>query len=101
MKISADQLSSHPDAYHSCYTLAGLSAVQHQSRYRVNRVGDVSTPLGAAMQWVPPPQDQDGKDDANVVYDSLDRVCPLHPIFVIPWPAVRATREYYRQRGTF
>ncbi|KAL2176164.1 terpenoid cyclases/protein prenyltransferase alpha-alpha toroid [Thermothelomyces heterothallicus CBS 202.75] len=96
------------DAYHSCYVLSGLSSAQHQ--WELDELND----------------DNDGDDDSNElkkeeaaegameaawavlpyldgpqVFDSKDRVRPIHPVYAIPQPCVRAMKEYFDRKQGF
>ena len=43
-------LCRHPDAYHTCYNLAGLSAVQHRYVYDSEERSEFeASPLSAAL----------------------------------------------------
>ena len=41
----------------------------------------------------------EGADDE--IYDAEDKVNAIHPIFVIPWPAVERTHAHYSSKIGF
>ena len=91
--ILALTLTRSPDAYHTCYNLAGLSSIQHTYTYdHVNDERD--EPLIAAYRW----------SKKHVVSDDLDPVPAMNPVFVVPWGAAERSREYFQtaeQREVF
>ena len=94
-------LSRYPDAYHSCYVLAGLSSTQYYNYFTAD-YGDAGTvhSLDSALQWSwsgVSLEDENG--DAGLV-DAEDMLEPLHPIFVIPWAAVEQCCQFFRQKKT-
>lgn len=93
-----DKPGKSPDAYHSCYNLAGLSAAQHKYTYDedVNKgmgVGD----LGAPFHW----KTEGECVVENDVWDNGDVVRSVHPIFIIPYMAVYECRRYFEDRASF
>ncbi|KAL8948562.1 MAG: hypothetical protein Q9222_005258 [Ikaeria aurantiellina] len=94
-----DKPSKYPDAYHSCYTLAGLSSLQNHNYYHDTVGSSQLSSLDHAFQWRSMPtfskaEMQSGTTDAN----SQERLTPIHPIFVIPWAAVEATASFYETK---
>jgi len=91
-----------PDAYHSCYTLAGLSSVQHIHYYNdVSHAGE-AYPLDSAPRWVSGEQvAQDVQTEREEVYDPEDKLMPMHPIYVIPWAAVERTHARFAAKIGF
>lgn len=61
---------------------------------------DAQLPLDAAFQWVPK-----GRFTANgteeAAYHLDDTLASLHPIFVIPWAAVKGTKAYFTGKVGF
>ena len=92
--------SRYPDAYHSCYVLAGLSSTQYYNYFsedesEARRVDS----LDSALRWTSSAISFGERGDDRVV-DVEDRVEALHPIFVIPWAAVdRCSRFFSQKRG--
>jgi protein farnesyltransferase subunit beta len=39
--------------------------------------------------------------DGLQVFDNGDRVRPIHPVYAIPQPSVRAIKEYFAEREGF
>lgn len=88
----------YPDAYHSCYTLAGLSSAQHDNS--VKDSDSVSSenynPLKAPFQWISPEAKRlDECEPRDDIYDAEDEVNPIHPIFAVPWSAVERMYNHY------
>lgn len=81
-----------PDAYHSCYTLAGLSSAQHSNYYTGVSPTDATYPLDSAMRWDSCPRTASTEQPEHEdMFDPGDRLLPVHPIYVIPWAAVERT----------
>lgn len=81
----------YPDAYHTCYVLAGLSSAQHKWNLKSTRA--VPEDMD---EWVVSPF-AEGKQ----IFDDGDRVTPLHPVYVIPQEKVNAVREYFLSKQGF
>lgn len=90
IQIYADCDTRHPDAYHTCYVLAGLSAMQH-FHYRTDSSAS-SRNFASAFSWRSTPI-QDGN-----VYESSDRLQPLHPLLGVPHPSADAMRLWCEAR---
>ena len=90
------------DAYHTCYALAGLSCTQHDIYFIGDRVtGDAPT-LTYPLQWTYSdhlPSVQGNPEQG--IFEVEDRVRPIHPVYVIPWPAVEQTQLWIQQREGF
>ena len=72
------------DFYHSCYSLAGLSASQYHYLYDAHlRNGHDEDP---ALKWT--------VNDV-VEGDIGDRVEKVHPIFVTPWGTAEKMRAWF------
>ena len=78
-------LIRRPDGYHSCYALAGLSAMQHQQTFKPS--SNLTDPLYYAFGWNVDESEKTTRNDAEE-----DFLVPLHPIFTIPYDAVHAFR---------
>jgi protein farnesyltransferase subunit beta len=88
-----DKPSKHPDSYHSCYVLAGLSTAQHHFAYKeVERAGVVGASAGFGWKV-------EGK--ADVICDEDDWVRPVHPLFVVPIERAEKCRAYFEAKGGF
>jgi len=83
-----DKPSAHPDAYHTCYSLAGLSAAQHHYSYDADAAvhDTVSGRLTAAFNWTA--RRATPAERAVWCCDEMDDVAFVHPVFVIPMAAV-------------
>ena len=84
-----DKPGKYPDGYHTCYTLAGLSAAQHYNSYTFPEE-DEKRSLPAAFGWT-----SAGVSDGEEI--SRDVVEPIHPVFVIPFDAVERMRAKLSQ----
>lgn len=90
------------DAYHSCYTLSGLSSAQHQwvldelndDNNEPNKEG-AAEGAGEAVWAVLPYL------DGPQIFDSKDRVRPIHPVYAIPQPCIRAMKDYFDMKQGF
>jgi protein farnesyltransferase subunit beta len=90
-----DKPSKHPDTYHSCYSLAGLSACQYVAEWSKNGgehvVGNILTaPYGWRI-----------KEAAPGPWAESDFVVPVHPVFVIPLEKAAGCREYFEAKDGF
>ncbi|KAJ5272732.1 hypothetical protein N7478_007857 [Penicillium angulare] len=73
------------DSYHTCYVLAGLSAMQHY-HYRTDSATGSNKSWASAFTWRSTPIREDN------VYEKSDRLAPLHPLYGIPFPSVDEMR---------
>lgn len=72
-----DKPSKHPDAYHSCYGLAGLSMTAHCWTFDKGR-------------WLHVGQ--------RKTTDEASTVRPLHPVYITPVEETAAVEEYFKLR---
>lgn len=92
----------YPDGYHTCYTLAGLSATQHHTYYREASGDTTSTGLNDAFHWASCPRGlMTAKQTEPDITNIEDRLPPIHPIYVIPWPAVERAASWYQSKEGF
>ncbi|KAI7221384.1 terpenoid cyclases/Protein prenyltransferase [Hortaea werneckii] len=99
-----DKPSTRPDGYHTCYSLAGLSAAQNHYRYDATRDSSSSSSssrkkssgrLMAAFNWeASPPSAEEMK---RAKYEEQDRVAFVHPVFVVPMGVVERTRVKFEE----
>lgn len=95
-------VTRNPDAYHSCYTLAGLSCVQHYNYFTKVDGHEVVSPLNFAFRWASSPDTPQVKgEEQERIFDEEDRVLPIHPIYVIPWNNVEQTHDLFSQKEGF
>ncbi|KAF2025845.1 terpenoid cyclases/Protein prenyltransferase [Setomelanomma holmii] len=93
-----DKPGKHPDAYHTCYNLAGLSAAQYKYVYDENVNKDIGIAnLGAPYHW----KSQGVYEDDDVVCDHEDVIRSIHPVFVIPYRSVYECRRYFEAKEGF
>jgi protein farnesyltransferase subunit beta len=94
-----DKPGKRPDAYHSCYNLAGLSAAQYKYVFDEKMGSVVATAgLSAPYQWR-----TEGlwEEDPGKCWDKYDLVGEVHPVFVIPFQAVEECRRYFEAKEGF
>ena len=95
----ADGLARHPDAYHSCYTLAGLSLTQHRSCFETT-TDSSQIPVESAFRWRHVDwKTGGGWTEGLHMFEEDDIVRPVHPIFVIPFDVVERTRTWFGKKG--
>lgn len=87
-----DKPSVRPDAYHTCYSLAGLSAAQNHHSYDLRApTTDAGTGrLLAAFNWSAKPAT--AEEMKAWAFDPQDAVMPVHPVYVLPMDAVEKTK---------
>lgn len=87
-------IERHVDSYHTCYTLAGLSALQNH-HFHTDPAGGV---FDSAFSWkyVPITSTSELEPDVNV-FGENDRLVPFHPLYVIPHKAAESMRAWYRK----
>lgn len=92
-----DKPGKRADAYHTCYNLAGLSAVQHRYVFDDSMSGDLGKgELGAPYHWR-----TEGLYEDEMVWGENDMVEEVHPVFVVPFGAAKACREYFEGKEGF
>lgn len=93
-----DKPGKSPDAYHTCYNLAGLSAAQHKYVYDSNVNKDIgSSNLGAPYHW----KTDMGSEQRDVVWGPEDVVRTVHPVFIIPYRSVYECRRHFESSEVF
>lgn len=97
-----DKPSAYPDAYHSCYVLAGLSSTRYYN-YFTGDSNDARTvdSLDSALRWTWSAISSGEESGKGSFFDAEDNLEPLHPIFVIPWAAVERCSNVFRQKTGF
>ncbi|KAL1591694.1 CAAX farnesyltransferase (FTase) subunit beta [Paraconiothyrium brasiliense] len=88
-----DKPGKRPDAYHTCYNLAGLSAAQHKCTYDAKDYV-ASKNLDAAFHWYAKGRFEGG----TKVWAEKDEIEHVHPVFVIPFSKVEQCRGYFEGR---
>ncbi|KAL4952057.1 terpenoid cyclases/protein prenyltransferase alpha-alpha toroid [Aspergillus filifer] len=93
-----DKPGKHPDAYHTCYTLTGLSSVQHD-HYHTNSSATSDKQFASAFSWKsrPAQESEDHVSDVNV-FDQNDRLTAFHPLYLIPHKAAESMRVWCEQK---
>ena len=87
-----DKPGARPDAYHTCYSLAGLNAAQNH--YYYSEDAEQNEPLSAAFEWR-----ADVSKHEDIVFDEDDRVRLIHPVYVLPWDAAAQTRGFFNNQA--
>jgi protein farnesyltransferase subunit beta len=83
----------YPDAYHTCYVLAGLSSLQH--KYTCKEMPhDSPAAFPAPFLWIDAAEKNQAAHLAN--YDEQSYVERLHPVFAIPWGRAEEVLEWLR-----
>ncbi|PSN60944.1 terpenoid cyclases/Protein prenyltransferase [Corynespora cassiicola Philippines] len=90
-----DKPGKRPDGYHTCYNLAGLSAVQHRNVY--DGRDSVDGDLGAPYRW----RAEGEYAGEGVVWGEGDVVGKVHPVFAIPYGAAEECRRYFEAKKGF
>lgn len=95
-------LTRYPDAYHSCYVLAGLSSTQYYNYFTVSP-DDARTvdSLDSAMRWASSAISSRYESGNEGLADAENNLEPLHPIFVIPWAAVERCSRLFSDKTGF
>lgn len=94
-----DKPGKRADAYHTCYNLAGLSAVQNRYFFE-DEVSEVETlALAAPFKWKV--EEGAGGWDGERNWDVGDEVEVVHPVFIVPWGQAEKCRRYFEEKGGF
>ncbi|KAE8144308.1 beta subunit of farnesyltransferase [Aspergillus avenaceus] len=90
-----DKPGKHPDSYHTCYTLTGLSTVQHH-HFHTDASVSSKDEFSSAFSWkcLPISASEDHGSDQSVFNES-DRLTAFHPLYVIPHKAVEDMRLWF------
>ncbi|KAF2744045.1 CaaX farnesyltransferase beta subunit Ram1 [Sporormia fimetaria CBS 119925] len=92
-----DKPGKRADAYHTCYNLAGLSAVQYNHVFDEDMKGSVGVgELAAPYHWWVAGLYEEGK-----IWVEEDMVDEIHPVFIMPYDAVSACRKYFEDKEGF
>ncbi|KAK3707915.1 CAAX farnesyltransferase (FTase) subunit beta [Vermiconidia calcicola] len=91
-----DKPSTRPDAYHTCYSIAGLSHAQNHYRYNKDQSSSEGR-LTAAFNWTASPPTEAEMREWKV--DREDLVEFVHPVFVLPMGVVEDARREFEQGG--
>ncbi|KAL1969552.1 hypothetical protein VTN77DRAFT_8990 [Rasamsonia byssochlamydoides] len=93
-----DKPGKHPDSYHTCYTLTGLSNLQYH-HYHTGDGSPFSGIFASAFSWKTAPilSSPDAEADANV-FEEDDRLTPFHPLYSIPHQAAENMRRWCEDR---
>ncbi|KAH6894121.1 terpenoid cyclases/protein prenyltransferase alpha-alpha toroid [Thelonectria olida] len=82
-----DKPSKYSDSYHTCYVLAGLSSAQHKWDLTTPRAEGAIVPEDS---WTVTPY-----MEGEQIFDEEDRVCTMHPVYVIPQHKVDEIKSYF------
>lgn len=91
-----DKPSARPDAYHTCYSLAGLSAAMNHYFYEVKgKTQDgPGGRLTAAFNWTAETASE--AERQAWAFDKEDAVMPVHPVFVLPMEVIERTKLQFQ-----
>ncbi|KAL4872920.1 hypothetical protein BDV12DRAFT_113429 [Aspergillus spectabilis] len=93
-----DKPGKHPDSYHTCYTLTGLSSVQHH-HYRTKSSAISDEQFSSAFSWKYRHSRNSDDDASDVnVFQETDRLEAFHPLYVIPHEAAEGIRLWCEQK---
>ncbi|EHY58694.1 CAAX farnesyltransferase (FTase) subunit beta [Exophiala dermatitidis] len=90
-----DKPSKPPDSYHTCYTLSGLSTVEHSHSYGA---GDGSDFFASAFSWDASRAEIPSEADPSMTFDTGAHIRSIHPVYSIPHEAAKAVREWTLSR---
>ena len=94
-----DKPGKRADAYHTCYNLAGLSALQHYYYYEEEEVSEAEkADLGAVFRWKVA---KGAVEDEERIWDEEDEVDVVHPVFIVPWGQAEKCRKYFEGKEGF
>ena len=96
-----DLFSRRPDAYHSCYTLVGLSSTQHRNYVTKKWDTESGYPLDSAFHWASERISAKDEHEEEELFDAEDKLESIHPIYVIPCAAVERCRKLFNQKVGF
>ncbi|KAI5269654.1 terpenoid cyclases/Protein prenyltransferase [Aureobasidium subglaciale] len=96
-----DKPSTRPDGYHTNYSLAGLSAAQYVYRYESKQEKErgEEEALTAAFNWSY--EKPSAEQRKQWCFDESDLVEAVHPVFVLPFDIVEATRLKFADKIGF
>jgi protein farnesyltransferase subunit beta len=85
------RISRRPDSYHSCYTLCGVSLVEHLHSY-----GQVtgSEPFASAFSWEASEARIPSEGDPSEIFNAGAGLKAVHPVYAIPHHAVHNMRAW-------
>ncbi|EXJ94652.1 protein farnesyltransferase subunit beta [Capronia coronata CBS 617.96] len=86
-----DKPSKPPDSYHTCYTLSGISTVEHSHSY--GHVDD-SEAFASAFSWKACSALIPSEADPTKNFDTGAHVRAIHPVYSVPHEAARAIRSW-------
>ncbi|KAF7188836.1 Protein farnesyltransferase subunit beta [Pseudocercospora fuligena] len=93
-----DKPSTRPDAYHTLYSLAGLSAAMNHYHYDSSApTTEESGRLTAGFNWTAELPSKEEMQAWKV--NKQDLVVPVHPVFVMTMDVVEKTRLQFQKAG--
>ncbi|KAF3393102.1 Protein farnesyltransferase subunit beta [Talaromyces pinophilus] len=98
-----DKPGKHPDSYHSCYTLTGLSTIQYyhyqtEQEPTSSRLGGI---FASSFSWKSIPANitaDENEANSRDIIDNCDRLVAFHPIYTIPHKNAEALRRWCEER---
>lgn len=98
LSFHADRSHRRPDSYHTCYTLAGISVVEHTHSYRDTSSSRTDDDFAPAFAWDASRHRETSEGVPGHDFDTGAGVKALHPVYVIPHEAVLAMRHWFATR---
>ena len=82
--------------------MAGLSSAQYKNSFEGRGMGKSAYPLDFALRWSSKlrPGVAEGERGGQTSR-AADTLAPIHPIYVIPWPAAERTHSYFAAKLGF
>jgi len=80
-----------PDSYHTCYTLTGVSNVEHSHTYGPV---EVSEPFASAFTWEASKAQIPSESNPTVTFDTGADVRAMNPVYAIPHTAALSIRAW-------
>ena len=93
--MNAKAVDRRPDSYHTCYTLCGLSTVEHSHSHGSSTS---ERPFASAFTWEVSQAGIPSETDASRVFESGAKVKEVHPIYIIPHEAALAMTEWFLRK---
>lgn len=89
-----DKPSARPDAYHTCYALAGMSAAEHSYDSSESRMDqEAYSNMPAPFRWTVKAASM--SEQSDILIDTEEMIAPVHPVFVMPFAAVARAQQYF------
>ena len=97
-----DKPGTRQDGYHTCYSLAGLSAAQYHWNYQEHKDSsglNKTLQLEAPFNWSHRAASEEERN--QWAFDESDALSAIHPVFVIPPQAAERARKQFQHTVGF